>query len=87
MLPSHGDDFCDQVGAHIGARDVAKCGFTYGSSDRRGAYPSTNPVSAGDIVATIYHGLGIPPDQEIRPRQDRPVLLVPDGTPIREVFA
>ena len=64
-----------------------KGGFTYGSSDRRGAYPSTNPVSASDIIATIYHALGIPADQEIRDRQDRPVLLVPDGTPIRELFA
>ena len=63
-----------------------KGGFTYGSSDRRGAYPSTNPVSASDIIASIYHGLGIAADQEIRDREDRPVLLVPDGTPIRELF-
>jgi len=64
-----------------------KGGLTYGSSDRRGAYPSTNPVTATDIVATIYHGLGIRPDQEIVDRQNRPILLVPEGAPVRELFA
>lgn len=77
-------EFCYTV---LMAGGGVKGGFTYGSSDRRGAYPSTNPVSAADIISTIYHALGIPADQEIRDRQDRPVLLVPDGTPIRDVFA
>jgi hypothetical protein len=64
-----------------------KGGFTYGSSDKRGAYPSSCPVTASDIVATIYQALGIPADQEIRDRQNRPVPLVPDGSPIRDLFA
>src|SRR5207248_7048133 len=34
-------------------------GQVYGSSDRGAAYPSTNPVSPADLVATIYHCLGI----------------------------
>ena len=44
-------------------------------------------VSASDIVATIYDALGISPEMEIRDRLDRPMLLLPEGTPIREVFA
>jgi hypothetical protein len=76
-------EFCYTV---VFAGGGMKGGFVYGSSDRRGAYPSTNPVSAADIIATIYHALGIPADQEIRDRQDRPVLLVPDGNPVRELF-
>jgi hypothetical protein len=63
-----------------------KRGFVYGASDKRGAYPSECPVSASDIVATIYHALGISADLEIRDRLDRPMLLLPDGTPIRELF-
>lgn len=63
-----------------------KGGFTYGASDRHGAYPSLCPVTAGDVVATIYHGLGIPTDLEIHDRLDRPMLLLPEGTPIRDVF-
>ncbi len=62
-------------------------GYVHGASDRRGAYPSNAPVTASDIVATIYHSLGIPADLEIRDRLDRPNFLVPEGTPIRDVFA
>lgn len=64
-----------------------KGGFTYGSSDRRGAYPNSCPVTASDIVATIYHGLGVPADIDIHDRLSRPMLLLPEGAPIRDVFA
>jgi hypothetical protein len=76
-------EFCYTV---VMAGGGVKGGFTYGASDRRGAYPKSNPVTAGDVIATVYHALGIPADTEIRDRQDRPVLLVPDGTPIRALF-
>ena len=36
-------------------------GSVYGASDRMGAYPSANPVSPQDLVATMYHALGIDP--------------------------
>lgn len=62
-------------------------GLAYGASDNRGAYPSQCPVTATDIVATIYHGLGMPADLAIHDRQNRPTPLVPDGSPIRELFA
>ncbi len=77
-------EFCYTV---LFAGGGIKRGFTYGASDKRGAYPSRCPVSASDIVATIYHALGIAPDLELRDRLDRPLLLVPEGTPIRDVFA
>jgi hypothetical protein len=77
-------EFCYTV---LFAGGGVKGGLVHGASDRRGAYPSLNPVTASDIVATVYHALGIPTDLDIRDRQDRPVLLVPDGSPIREVFA
>ncbi len=77
-------EFCYTV---LFAGGGTKGGFTYGASDKRGAYPSNCPVTASDIVATIYHGLGISADHEIHDRQNRPMALVPDGTPIRELFA
>lgn len=76
-------EFCYTV---LMAGGGVKPGFVYGSSDRRGAYPSNCPVTASDIVATIYHALGIPADLDIRDRQDRPMLLNPEGTPIRDIF-
>jgi uncharacterized protein (DUF1501 family) len=64
-----------------------KGGFVHGASDRIGAYPSRNPVTAGDVVATVYHALGVPPDLDLRDRLDRPVPLLPEGSAIRDVFA
>ncbi|MCI0639600.1 MAG: DUF1501 domain-containing protein, partial [Gemmataceae bacterium] len=48
-------------------------GQVYGSSDAQGAYPRDNPVSPEDMLATIYHALGIAPDTEIQHRDGRPI--------------
>ena len=64
-----------------------KGGHVHGASDRIGARPSRNPVSPADIVATIYHCLGIPADLELRDRLHRPFQLVPWGAPIPELLA
>jgi hypothetical protein len=61
-------------------------GFVYGASDRIGALPSQNPVRPADIVATIYHLLGIDHELELRDRQDRPFSLVPWGSPVQELI-
>ena len=62
-----------------------KGGYVHGASDRIGALPSRNPVAPADIVATIYHCLGINADLELRDRLDRPFHLVPWGAPIQEL--
>ena len=77
-------EFCYSV---LMAGGGTKRGFVYGSSDRRGWFPNSCPVTASDIVATIYHALGIPPDVDLRDRQNRPMLLTPEGTAINDVFA
>ena len=64
-----------------------KGGFVYGASDKIGAYPSSNPLLPADVIATIYHCLGIPNDLELRDRLDRPFVLVPWGSPVRELLA
>jgi hypothetical protein len=64
-----------------------KRGFVYGASDKIGALPSRNPVTPGDIIATIYTSLGIDPDLELTDRLGRPFALAPWGTPIRELLA
>jgi hypothetical protein len=61
-------------------------GTVYGASDKYAARPAQNPVRPADVVATIYHVLGIPADTTIRDRLDRPVPLC-DGQPIAEVLA
>jgi uncharacterized protein (DUF1501 family) len=34
-------------------------GQVYGSSDRMGAYPASDPADPADIRATIYHCMGL----------------------------
>jgi uncharacterized protein (DUF1501 family) len=50
-------------------------GLVYGSSDRSGAYPSTNPVSPADLAATIFHSLGIDPRGHVTDQQGRPLVI------------
>jgi hypothetical protein len=64
-----------------------KSGHVYGASDRIGARPSLNPVLPADIIATIYHCLGVPPDLELRDRLARPFTLVPWGNVIQDLVA
>jgi hypothetical protein len=64
-----------------------KAGHVHGASNRIGARPSRNPVTPGDIVATMYHCQGIEPDTEMHDRLARPFPLVPAGSVIREVLA
>jgi uncharacterized protein (DUF1501 family) len=56
-------------------------GQVYGSSDRSAAYPSTNPVSPGDIAATIYHSLGIDSHTHVTDQLGRP-LVIGTGQPV-----
>jgi hypothetical protein len=62
-----------------------KGGQVLGKSDRFAAYPAANPVSPADLVATIYHALGIDNDIEANDPQGRPVRLCL-GSPIRPLF-
>ncbi|MBX9656046.1 DUF1501 domain-containing protein [bacterium] len=62
-----------------------KGGTVYGASDKYAARPAQHPVKPADVVATIYHCLGINPEATIRDRLDRPVRLC-EGTPIAEIL-
>ncbi|MEZ6130393.1 MAG: DUF1501 domain-containing protein [Planctomycetaceae bacterium] len=50
-------------------------GQTYGESDSRGAEVLSQPVSPADVLATMWHLLGIPPNTELRDRLNRPIAL------------
>ena len=60
-------------------------GSVFGASDRLGAYPVSNPVTPGDIAATIYWRFGINHAAEIHDITGRPHRLS-TGEPIRELF-
>lgn len=61
-------------------------GMTFGSSDRLGAYPATDPVSPADLAATIFWRFGLDPLTEIHDQTGRPWRIA-DGQPLRKLFA
>ncbi|MCC6509422.1 MAG: DUF1501 domain-containing protein [Pirellulaceae bacterium] len=63
-----------------------KRGFVHGSSDRHAAYPASSPVSPLDFAATILHALGIPSQQTLVARENRPHKIT-GGSVITELLA
>lgn len=61
-------------------------GSVYGSSDRLGAYPATDPVTPADLAATIYWRFGFDPSAEIHDITGRPWRIA-DGQPVRALFS
>jgi Protein of unknown function (DUF1501) len=60
-------------------------GAVYGASDRIGAYPAADPVTPGDLAATIFWRFGIDPATEVRDQTGRPHRLA-TGEPITRLF-
>jgi hypothetical protein len=56
-----------------------KEGVVIGKTDATGGYPEERPVSPKDVLATIYHLLGIDPHATILDPLRRPVPLVEGG--------
>lgn len=53
-----------------------KRGAIYGKSDATASSPAENPVHPTEVLATIYHALGIPPDTIIYNHLNQPRELV-----------
>ena len=62
-------------------------GRVVGATTTSGSEPRDRAVGPGDLLATIYHAVGIDPGSTMNDRQNRPVRLVEHGEPIRELFA
>jgi uncharacterized protein (DUF1501 family) len=61
-------------------------GRVIGASDARGAFPSADPKTPQDVLATIYRHLGIDPRTQYLDTLGRPLAVLPGGTPISELF-
>jgi hypothetical protein len=61
-------------------------GQVYGKSDSQAAVPAENPVSPGDVVATIYQCLGIDPNSQLIDQLGRP-LRVCQGDAIQALLS
>ena len=63
-----------------------KEGAVIGKTDKDGGFPDERPVSPKDVLATIYHLLGIDPHMLILDRQQRPLPLVESGEVMRDLL-
>lgn len=52
-------------------------GQAIGATDKNGAYASAQPIHYQDVLATVYHHLGIDPHSFVNDVSDRPVPILP----------
>jgi arylsulfatase A-like enzyme len=62
-------------------------GKVVGKSDKIAGTVAERPISPKDVLATVYHLLGIDPETTLTDRTSKPVPLVAEGSVIQEVLA
>jgi uncharacterized protein (DUF1501 family) len=60
-------------------------GQTYGTSDKIGAYPDLDPVTPGDLAATIFSRFGFDPHTMVHDLSNRPFKIA-EGQPLAPLF-
>jgi uncharacterized protein (DUF1501 family) len=63
-----------------------KRGFVYGKSDKTASAPVENPVHPTELLATIYHSVGIKPDTIVYNHLNQPRELV-KGEPVTGILS
>lgn len=61
-------------------------GQVIGATERDGGHIKERPVTPGDLAATIYRHMGVPPDGTYLDPRGRPRYFVEEGEPIRELL-
>jgi len=56
-----------------------------GATNALGEFVIDSPATPQDLAATIYHTLGIPLHTWYRTADGRPIELVPEGKPIKQL--
>lgn len=85
--PAGGRDHWPQCWTVYFAGGGVKGGRVVGKSDPQGAYPAERPTTPADIVATIYHSLGVNLETELPGPQARPFPIIDRGyREISELF-
>jgi len=63
-----------------------KPGQVVGKSDDKGMGPAGEPITPDQVAATFYHTLGIDHQKEYHTQSGRPVMIVRDGSIIKELL-
>ncbi len=82
-----GRDHWAPVNSAILAGGGMNVGQYIGSTDRLGAYAASRPVHYHDVLATVYHNLGIDPHGFVSDPTGRPVTILPGtASPVHELI-
>jgi hypothetical protein len=83
---SGGRDHWPQAGFAILAGGAFATGQAVGATNARGEHPVGKPYTPQNVLATLYLHLGIDPRTTINDHTGRPVYLLDDPTPVKEVM-
>jgi hypothetical protein len=83
--PSAGRDHWASAGVACMGGGGVRTGEVVGATNPLGEFVTDSPVTPQDLAATIYHTLGIPLHTWYRSQDGRPIELVPEGKPIRQL--
>jgi uncharacterized protein (DUF1501 family) len=81
-----GRDHWGDAGSIFFAGGGTRGGQVIGATDKRGGTVTTRRHSPGDVAATIYWALGLDPQTVVQDRQNRPMVVLPEGDAIPGVL-
>ena len=81
-----GRDHWSNVFSVVMAGGGLKRGVVLGESDARAEFPKERPVTPQDVLATMYHKLGVSREKTFNNEADRPVEILNLGAPIPEII-
>jgi hypothetical protein len=77
-----GRDHWPQCGFCLFAGGGTRAGIVHGTTDKIAAFPADHPVSAGDLVATVYHLVGVDAEATVPDHTGRPTHISHGGRPV-----
>jgi hypothetical protein len=84
--PQAGRDHWPGAMSVVFAGGGLKMGQMIGSTDPKAEYPKTRAVGPQDVLATMYHVLGIDYRHEFYDAARRPITILNEGQPIEELI-
>jgi uncharacterized protein (DUF1501 family) len=81
-----GRDHWTPVMSALLAGGKLRAGQVVGATDRRGAGPKEKPYTIQQVLATVYRAVGIDPATTLQDAAGRPVQLLDEREPIRELI-
>jgi Protein of unknown function (DUF1501) len=63
-----------------------KMGQVVGESNAKAEVPKTTPITPQDLMATVFHVLGMPQELQFKDQSGRPTSMITGGQPIAELI-